>query len=449
MKLCSLYILFLFMDCFFKQAIGQSGSNGKLWSITDCFAYAQEHNIQVNTLRLNEQSAQQDLWAAKGLKIPSLSASVSNDFENANNPLGGNGHLVNQLTSSSVYTINSSIVLWNGNNLNYTIRQSQLLVQSAGLSVQETLNTITLLITDAYLNILLPKENLHYIQDLVNTSEARVKQGQQLFEAGSIAKKDLLQLQAQLASDRFLLVQTQNTIRQNVLTLKQILQLPSEVPFDIVVPDSVSIAASLPPLQEVQQVAQQNFPEIKIGRLGVDIAQLSIDKAKAGFKPVFKTNAALGTGYNTVLTHAVDPKAPYFTQAGNNFYQLLGLSLSIPIFSNRSNKANLTKAVIGAREANLNYQNTQLVLSQAIEQSYLNVTNALQSYAAAEWQLQAATESYRIGNEAFKLGGTTIYDLLQQRNQYVQAVQAFTQAKYSAVLEQKIYEFYMGKSITL
>jgi outer membrane protein len=33
------------------------------------------------------------------------------------------------------------------------------------------------------------------------------------------------------------------------------------------------------------------------------------------------------------------------------------------------------------------------------------------------------------------------------QNQYVQAKQAYTQAKYTAVLEQKIFEFYMGQQI--
>jgi outer membrane protein len=84
-----------------------------------------------------------------------------------------------------------------------------------------------------------------------------------------------------------------------------------------------------------------------------------------------------------------------------------------------------------------------------VEQAYLNASNAMQSYEAANLQLQAAAESYRITNEQFKLGAINIYDLLQQRNQYVQAVQAFTQAKYTAVLQQKIYEFYMGNPVTL
>jgi outer membrane protein len=384
------------------------------------------------------------------LKIPSLSAAVSNSFNNANNS-NGTGGLINQLTNSGSYAVNSGIVLWSGNSINNTIQQRELAYQSAGLTVQESINNITLFITQAYLDILLTKENLKYITDLVSTSEARVKQGQMFFDAGSIAKKDLLQLQAQLASDKYLLVQTQNAIRQNILSLKQILQLPSDTAFNIVTPDSSLIvpASVLLPLQQVQQAALHDFPEIKIGKLGVDIATLDIAQARAAFKPTLTANGSMGSGYSEVLTNSVFPKTNYFTQTGNNFYQRLGLTLSIPIFSNRTNKANLQKANIALKEANYNWQNDQLVLSQAVEQAYLNASNAMQSFVAAQEQLQATAESYRIVNEQFKLGGTNIYDLLQQRNQYVQAVQAYTQAKYTAVLQQKIYEFYMGKPVTL
>lgn len=448
MKHLIAYSLFFFVKLFFNNSNAQVSDSAKRWTIADCFKYATEHNIQISTLRLSEQSSMQDLTAAKGERIPSLSGNVGNTFNNANNSNGSSG-LVNQLTSSGNYSVNSSIVLWNDNYINNNIRQRDLETKTAGLSVQQSLNNITLLITQEYLDILLAKENLKYITDVVSTSEARVKQGQMLYEAGSIAKKDLLQLQAQFASDKYLLVQTQNTIRQNLLSLKQTLQLPVDTTFDVAMPDTVIVAQSLIPLYEVRQAALQNFPEITIGKLGVDIASLDIAKAKAGFKPTLSASGALGTGYSDVITNSFYAKTGYFTQAGNNFYQRVGFTLSIPIFSNYINKTNLAKANIAYKTANLNYQNDQLVLSQSVEQAYLNASNAMQSYEAANVQLQATTESYRITNEQFRLGAINIYDLIQQRNLYVQAVQAFTQAKYSAVLQQKIYEFYLGKPVTL
>jgi len=419
------------------------------WSLEQCIDYAKQHNIQVNTVQLSEQSAAQNLVAARGSRIPSLSASAGNNFINANNNANGTGNLVNQLTSTGTYSINSSVVLWNNKSVENTIRQQDLLLQSAGLSVRQIQNNITLAITQAYLNVLLAKDNEKYINQLVRNTDSVLQQSKQLYDAGSTAKINVLQLQAQLASDKYLLVQAQNNIRLSVLSLKQLLQLPTETSFEIVTAPDVTSMATLPPVQQAQQAALQNFPEIKIGKLGVDISLLNIAIAKAAFRPVIKMNGAIGSGYSDVVTNTTKPATGYFIQAGNNLYQSVGVTVAIPVFSQRVNKTNLQKANIAYQQAGFGLQNNELVLTQAVEQAYVNATNAQQAFVAAGQQLVAATESYRIVNEELKIGAINVYDLLQQRNQYVQAVQAFTQAKYAAVLQQKVYQFYMGNPITL
>lgn len=419
------------------------------WTLEKCIEYARQHNIQVNNLQLSEQSAEQSVLAIKGERTPSLLASVSNNFNNANNNARGNGVLVNQLTSTGTYSLNSSVILWNNNSVNNSIRRQDLLLQSAGLSVQEARNNITLAITAAYLNVLLSEENEKYISELVHNTDSIVLQTKQLYEAGRIAKISLLQLQAQLASDKYLLAQAQNTIRLNILSLKQLLQLPTQTPFELAPVPDVNAVGMLPPLLEAQQTALQNFPEIKIGKLAVSISTLDIALAKAAFTPTLRATGALGSGYSDVLSNAVNPKPSYFRQTGDNFNQSLGISLSIPVFTQRQNKTNLEKAKIAYSQANLSLQNSSLLLTQSVEQAYLNTVNARQALNAAGQQLTAATESYRIVNAELTLGAVNAYDLLQQRNQYVQAVQAYTQAKYTAVLQQKIYQFYMGDPISL
>jgi outer membrane protein len=449
MKYLLVYLIIILVLSNFNTVKAQPVKVIKQWNIEQCIAYAAAHNIQITTLRLNQLYVAQDLYLSKGAKIPGVNGTAGNTFNNANNDAAGNGHLVNQLSSTASYAVNTSIVLWNGNYINNTIQQNNLVLQSAGLSVLQSGNTITLSVTQAYLNILLAKENLKYVTDLDTASAAMVRQGQLFYDAGSVAKINLLQLQAQYASDQLLLVQTENAIRQNLLVLKQLLQLPADSLFDIVSPLGVDVIEILPSLQNVQQTALQNFPEIKIGQLGMDIASLDIEKARAGFKPVLSANAAIGSGYSDVITNSYYAKAGYFTQTGNNFYQRAGLSLSIPIFSNHTNSVNLAKAKIGYRQAALNLQNYQLVLSQAIEQVYITAYGAIQAYTAANEQLVAAKESFRIINEQYKLGGTNSFEVLQLRNQYVQAVQSYTQAKYTAVLQYKIYQFYLGNPVTL
>src|SRR6185312_6633084 len=98
--------------------------------------------------------------------------------------------LQSQANFSGNYGINSSLTLFNGGYLNHDIQAKQLAVQSAGLSVEEAQNDISLSITESFLNILLAKENIKALEEVLTTSQAQLKQGQQRFDAGSISRKD-------------------------------------------------------------------------------------------------------------------------------------------------------------------------------------------------------------------------------------------------------------------
>lgn len=94
-------------------------------------------------------------------------------------------------------------------------------------------------------------------------------------------------------------------------------------------------------------------------------------------------------------------------------------------------------------------QNTQFQLTQEIEQAYINVVNAQNQFLAAQEQYDSNTENYRISNEQLKLGGITTVDYLVQKNLFIQSFQNFLQAKYNAIVNLKLYDFYKGIPINL
>lgn len=445
MRTITFYIICFCIFCASQLQAQDSASNqiNAKWDLQTCIEYAKKHNIQINTLRLNMESSQQDLLLSKSAKLPNLIGSASASLVNSKSVNLSVGGVQSQASVLNNFGVNSSWIIYSGGYYNYDIRQKQYAVQSANLNILQQENDITLLITQAYLNILLAKENIVYVEDLLKTSQAQLGQGQQRFDAGSIAKKDLAELQGQTATDKYNLVVAQSTHRQNMLTLKQLLQLPTDTAFNIVEPDTVIASALVPTLEEVEKTALQNRPEVKNGEIGLQIAQLDVSKARSAFYPTATVGAALATGYSKN-----DPY-DYLKQIDNNFYQQIGLSLSIPIFTRRVNKTVFEKAKIEVGEAKLSLQNTKTVLSYTVEQAYINVLNAQAQYDAAVEELKANQESYRIATEQLKVGVANMVDFLQQKNLYVQALQNYVQAKYNSALNIKIYDFYMGVPVKL
>ncbi|SHN29105.1 outer membrane protein [Chitinophaga sp. CF418] len=413
------------------------------WDLQACLDYAKANNVTLNSYRLSRLSSEQDLLLSKSAVLPNLAGNVSPSLTNAKERDTTTGNFRSRLRVSGNTSLNSSVTLYNGGYLRNDIQQKDLLVKAAGLDLATAENDITLQITQAYLNILLAKENIVYVKDVVATSEAQVQQQQQFYNVGSVALKDLIQLQAQLANDKYTLVTAQNTHRQNVLVLKQLLQLPTEAHFEIVEPDTLMGYALLTPLLEAEKTALATRPEVKSSELGVQVAELDVRKARAGYLPALTAGAGIGTSY------AQGDYNSFLKQMDNNFYQQVGLTLSVPIFSRRANRVNEEKAKIGVEQAELTLQNTRINLSQEVERAYINVLNAQGQYDAAVEQLRFTQESYRIANEQLKIGAANTVEVLQQKNLYVQSMQAYIQAKYSAALYVRIYDFYRGVPVKL
>ncbi|HEY2722315.1 MAG TPA: TolC family protein, partial [Chitinophagaceae bacterium] len=280
-------------------------------------------------------------------------------------------------------------------------------------------------------------------QELAKASKAQYDQGKIRYDAGGMAKKDLLQLQAQAATDQYNLVSSQNQYRQNILTLKQILQFPTTTDFQPVVPDTLMAQQAIPSLLEAQRIALQNRPEIKYNELEIQVANAELEKARAGYKPSISLGGSLSTGYSD------NQSVKYFNQIGDNFYQRLGATLAVPIFNNRVTKTNIERSKILIDQAKLNLEQIKTTLNQEIEQAYISVLNTQAQYRSADTELQANRDAYNISLEQLRLGAITTVDLLVQRNLYVQSLQNFIQAKYNAILNTKIYEFYIGQPINL
>ncbi|WEK18237.1 MAG: TolC family protein [Candidatus Pedobacter colombiensis] len=429
-------LLFIFVAIFNAQNLFAQDSLyndlPKVWNLNECIAYAKKNNYTINSLKLSSKSAAQDLIASKAAKYPNLTGSVT---QNA-------AHYNSGTQSSSGYGLNSAITLYNGGYLNNDIKSKNFSQQIANLAIASAENDATIQITQAYLNILLTRENITYLNDLLKTSKAQVTQGEQEYKIGTIAKNALLQLQAAMASDNYTLVTAQNQLQQNILTLKQLLQLPTKIPFEVAITDTVKNTETLMDLNAAQDKALQIRPEIKSGMLNIQLEINEMEKAKATIRPFLSLGGSLSTGYSSTSFGS------YPNQLNNSFNQALGLTLTIPIFDRKVTQTNVAKANIEILQARLSLLNTKTTLTQAVETAYLNVQNANSQYDAAKEQFIYTGEALRVAAAQLKLGVDNIVEYLQQKNLYIQALQAFIQAKYTANLNTKIYDFYTGVPIT-
>lgn len=127
----------------------------------------------------------------------------------------------------------------------------------------------------------------------------------------------------------------------------------------------------------------------------------------------------------------------------------LGISMSVPIYNRGSTKANVKKSRIALEQAQLDYEQSALTVRQTVVQAYRNVVSAYNAYKVSQLKEDAYGKSFNAYNVQYQHGVITTVELLQQQNNYLNALNSYIQNKYSLLMKRKILDVYMGKQILL
>ena len=429
-----------------------SAQEAKKWTLDDCIDYALEKNIQLQQDKISLEESSVDVKTAKAALFPSLSFSTGQNvtnrpYQETSNTVSGTEIISSdsKTTYNGNYGLNAQWTLWNGNKRLNTIKQRRTSQQIAGLAVTETENSLQEQIAQIFIQILYADESVKINRNTLQVSQATYDRGKELFQEGSISKADLAQLESQVSNDQYQLVTAESSLRNYKLQLKQLLELDGTEEMDLVLPElnDEHVMELLPSQQDIYQTALNTRPEIQSGKLSIDNAKLAISTAKAGYYPSISLSASTSSMTNNASQNNWAQQMKY---GWNN---MIGLTVSVPIFNNRQTKSAVEKAQFQYNSSLLNLQDKQKGLYTEIETLWLDALNAQQQYAAAEVKLKSSQTSFDMVNEQFRLGMKNTVELLTEKNNLLSAQQQRVQAKYMAILNRTLLDFYAGKDIEL
>ncbi|MBR1941782.1 MAG: TolC family protein [Bacteroidaceae bacterium] len=421
------------------------------WTLQSCIDYALEQNITIRRNRLTAASSEIDVKTAKADFLPSINGSLGGGLTNrpwANSTANYTGGTFATTNNSTSYSGNAGLnlnwTLFNGRRLN-TLKQNEVNAEISDLNVEESENTIIQNITQLYIQILYSAEAVKVNEANLELSKANLARGQQMFEAGSISKVDLAQLQTQVSQDEYSLVNVEAQLIDYKLQLKQLLEIEGDEEMDIYMPElsDENVLTLLPEKNEVYMTALVNRPEILSAQKNIDAADLNIKIQKAGYLPSLSLSAGASTNAMSGLNQELG------NQLKKNVNNNVNLNLSIPIFDKRQTKSNIEKAKIQKNQQELALQDAQKTLYRNIENLWQNANTAQKQYVAASANLESSQTSYDMTQEQFNLGMKNTIELLQERNNLLSAQQQKLQAKYTAIMNEQLLNFYAGETITL
>ena len=341
------------------------------WTLQDCLDYALKHNIQVQKNRISEERGEVSLWQDKGALFPNLSFSTSQGvgyrpFTEVISVVQGDQvtSTRSNVTYQGTYGLNANVTLWNG-GVNYkNIKQQELQNRITALTTEQSELTIQEQIAQLYVQIMYTKEAKKVNELLLSTAQSQYDRGMEMMKQGQMAKADVVQLEAQLSSAQYSVVNSETQLANYKRQLKALLELDLNTAFDVAgnIPTDEQVLALVPSAQEAYAKALETRPEIKSAELSIEAADMQLDIAKRGFYPTIGASASLGSNHTSGSSNA------WGEQMKTNLNMSAGLNVRVPIFDNRQNMSNVKTAKLQQLSSKLDLQDKKNALSSTIEQ---------------------------------------------------------------------------------
>ncbi len=419
-------------------------TQAKQWSLKDCIDYALANNISLQKTQLTKASAQEDYLQSKAALLPSLNASTNQSVNytpwvaSGISSDGFSRASIDKVYYNGTYSVAGNYTIWNGNKNKNQVKLNKLVAEAAELDSATQAVKLQEQIATLYVQILYSTEAIKVNQESYTSSLQNEERGKEMVKIGKMSQADLAQLTAQRAQDQFNIVQAESNVKNYKRQLKELLQITSDEAFDINVPNTTDAMAldAIPALNGVYAAALEKRPEFKTFQNQLAQNDLTIQIAKAGKLPTISANAGVSTSSTSMNNKA------WGTQLKTNFNMGGGISVSVPLFDNRSTKTQVNKALIQRESIQLDLKNQQTQLYSTIENYWLQASTNQSQFKAAKVSSESAQTSYDLLSEQFKLGLKNIVELRTGKDNLLKAKQNELQAKYMTILNLNILKFY-------
>lgn len=442
-------ILFLF---FLLITINLSAQSGDEWSLEKCINYAIQNSLQVQQTTLNQSQAiltkKQSIWA----QAPNISAGYRNGVNLGNSVNPTNNELITIPNFNSSLSLNINGVIFQGLQIQNTIKQSKVDLEAAGKDVEQAKNDVALSVAQAYLSILLGEESKGVFMEQAKVTKAQYDQTIKLIKGGVLAENSKYDLEAQMARDEENIVIAQNNINLAYVNLKVLMNVDvaKQIAIEIVGDLEVDETLEESNLEDVYDEAILNQPNILAAKLREKSAQLGVSIAKGGLWPTVSYYAGFGSNFSTAYKYpSTGEVIPYFTQLGITSSANAGINISVPIFNGLRTRIGIQRAELGVKVAELGTTQLEATLKSSIERALLDVKGAKKRLAVSRKSIVATRLSVENTRKRYDLGVVNSFELTSVQNTLIATESSVLQAKYDYLFKLKILDYYRGRAITI
>jgi outer membrane protein len=463
---------FIFMIASIHPASSQTK-----WSLAQCVQYARENSLIVQQTSGNVRLAEINRLNAIESRNPSFNFATNYGFRFGRTIDPTTNAFENAALNTNGFSINSGMVLFNGNRLNNTVKRTGLELEASKKDLEQINLDLSLDVVTAYLNILLSKEALRIAENNLAFSRQQLQQIQVLVSNGARPPGDQYELESQVLLDEQNLVTVSNGLTLGLLSLTQLMQLEFFDGFDIqdmaLSPEEGILAMDKNQIYERALKAQ---PGVLAANFRLESSIYGTKIAKSAYYPTLTIFANLNTNYSSLsrkidrLEPVLSPSTPvlingelstveffqlspvlinnpYVNQLNENLGVGVGVQLSVPIYDQGRIRADVNRAHVQEQISGIQQKQVQQQLRNNVERAAADAIAARASYLAAEKALRAAERAFQDSEKRYSGGAISLFEFNSIRNRYLNAQVSASRSKYDYIFRLKVLEFYSGNQL--
>jgi outer membrane protein TolC len=288
--------------------------------------------------------------------------------------------------------------------------------QAAQLNYNDTLDVITLIVGNAYLQVIAAGSSVDAVAARVQNAQALYDQAVSALQAGTSPKIDVTRTAVQLHTEQYNLSIARNNLAIAMLNLGRAIGLPLGQTYEIA--DQLPYADLEPgSIDEALKTAYSSRSDFRAALDSMKSAQQELSSARGERYPVVAVNGDYGVqGPNFGRLHGV-----FSFQAG----------LSVPVFTGRRIEGDITQAEASLRQRKAEAENLRGQIDYDVRTAFLNLQAAKEQVAVARQNTDLANENLSRSRDRFAAGVTDSVEVVQAQQSLASANDQYIASLYS------------------
>ena len=392
-------------------------------SLAEAQQYAVEHNAAMQNADLDLKKAEMERWKTLSTMLPQVKAGF--DYQNMCGYTMNMGAFSIPMNPSGTFSLTASVA-FTGAMLVGTLLQD-ISIQMTDINRQQTEQQTRSNVKNVYVSILVMEQTVGLLDSSLANLERLAATSQASVDVGAAEQVDADKLQVQVASMRNNINSTRRSLQALYNTL--LLQLGADVNADLKLTTPVDDILNV---DNAMLLLGQNFDitrnyNYQLLEQNEKLAEKNVTMAWMNFSP-------------TLSAYYQYSKKKYFGDEGMNMTppNMIGASLSIPLFTSGSNTAAIKSAKIALQETQNSRRQAEDGLRVQYNQLCYDLASALESYDIQRRNLDVTqrvfdnlTEKHKFGRASSLEVTTAATDIISAQSNYIQAVMSVISAQIS------------------